>query len=117
MNFFNFWALRDPQTFEKMFEFLESQGWIPKPQFWYPPLRFGSRQRIHKPPFLMVFWVHMPLVLVLLLGGPLFPKAPVPKSRVSAPALYKSGVARGLLQGRPLQRPMGWGVGDELTKT
>ena len=28
-----------------------------------------------------------------------------------------SGVARGLLQGRPLQLPMGWGVGDELTKS
>ena len=27
-----------------------------------------------------------------------------------------SGVARGLLQGRPLRRPMGWGVGEELTK-
>ena len=26
-------------------------------------------------------------------------------------------VARGLLQGRPLQLPMGWGVGKELTKT
>ena len=29
----------------------------------------------------------------------------------------KSGVARGLLQGRPLQLPMGWGVGEELTKS
>ena len=28
-----------------------------------------------------------------------------------------SGVARGLLQGRPLQLPMGWGVGEELTKS
>ena len=28
-----------------------------------------------------------------------------------------SGIARGLLQGRPLQLPMGWGVGDELTKS
>ena len=28
-----------------------------------------------------------------------------------------SGVARGLLQGRPLQFPMGWGVGEELTKS
>ena len=25
-----------------------SQGWIPKPQFWYPPLRFGSQHRIPK---------------------------------------------------------------------
>ena len=33
------------------------------------------------------------------------------------PELPKSGVARGLLQGRPLQLPMGWGVGKELTKT
>ena len=30
---------------------------------------------------------------------------------------YFSGVARGLLQGRPLQLPMGWGVGEELTKS
>ena len=28
-----------------------------------------------------------------------------------------SGVARGLLQGRPLQLPMAWGVGEELTKS
>ena len=26
-----------------------------------------------------------------------------------------AGVARGLLQGRPLQLPMRWGVGEELT--
>ena len=30
---------------------------------------------------------------------------------------FQSGVARGLLQGRPLQLPMGWGVGEELTKS
>ena len=28
-----------------------------------------------------------------------------------------SGVAKGLLQGRPLQLPMGWGVGEKLTKS
>ena len=28
-----------------------------------------------------------------------------------------SGVARGLLQGRTLQLPTGWGVGDVLTKS
>ena len=28
-----------------------------------------------------------------------------------------SGVARGLLQGRLLPLPMGWGVGEELTKS
>ena len=31
--------------------------------------------------------------------------------------VWVSGVARGLLQGRPLQLPMGWGVGEELTKS
>ena len=31
--------------------------------------------------------------------------------------LKLSGVARGLLQGRPLQPPMGWGVGEELAKS
>ena len=30
---------------------------------------------------------------------------------------FLSGVARGLLQGRPLQLPMGWGVGEELNKS
>ena len=29
----------------------------------------------------------------------------------------RSGVARGLLQGRPLQFPIGWGAGVELTKS
>ena len=41
-----------PQTFEKISEFLSerfSQPWIPKPQFRYPPLRFGSQHRIPKP--------------------------------------------------------------------
>ena len=33
------------------------QGWIPKPQFWYPPLRFGSQHRIPKRLFFLVFWV------------------------------------------------------------
>ena len=31
--------------------------------------------------------------------------------------VLESGVARGLLHGRPLQLPMGWGVGKELTKS
>ena len=55
--------LRPPQTFEKNSEFFPerfwkiSQGWIPKPQFWYPPLRFGSQHRIPKRLFFLVFWV------------------------------------------------------------
>ena len=32
-------------------------GWILKPQFWYPPLRFGSQHRIPKHLFFLVFWV------------------------------------------------------------
>ena len=34
-----------------------SKRWIPKPQFWYPPLRFGSQPRIPKHLFFLVFWV------------------------------------------------------------
>ena len=34
-----------------------SQGWIPKPQFWYPPLRFGPQHRIPKHLFSLAFWV------------------------------------------------------------
>ena len=34
-----------------------SQQWIPKPQFWYPPLRFGSQHRIPKHLFFLVFRV------------------------------------------------------------
>ena len=37
--------------------------------------------------------------------------------RYVCPPPFISGVARGLLQGRPLQLLMRWGVGEELTKT
>ena len=30
---------------------------VPKPQFWCPPLRFGSQHRIPKHLFFLVFWV------------------------------------------------------------
>ena len=33
------------------------------------------------------------------------------------PKSLRLAVARGLLQGRPLQLPMGWGVGEESTKS
>ena len=52
-----------PLNFREKFEFFPerfwkiSQGWIPKPQFWYPPLRFGSQHRIPKHLFFLVFWV------------------------------------------------------------
>ena len=36
-----------------------SQRWIPKPQFWYPPLRFGSQLWIPKPLFFLVFWAYI----------------------------------------------------------
>ena len=42
------------------------------------------------------------------------------RALVSKPGVSQSresGVARGLLQGGPLQLPMGWGVGEELTKS
>ena len=68
-----------------------SQGRIPKPQFWYPPLRFGSQHRIPKHLFFLVFWVS-----TADFGFPpgdenfriLFPEVPVVKIRVSAPAPY-----------------------------
>ena len=44
-------------NFREPSEFLSerfSQRWIPKLQFWYPPLRFGSQHRTPKPPFLLV---------------------------------------------------------------
>ena len=50
-----------PPNFEKVSEFFSerfSQRWMPKPQFWYPPLRFGSQHLIPKPLFSMVFWVY-----------------------------------------------------------
>ena len=35
-----------------------SQRWIPKPQFWYPPLRFGSQHRIPEHLFFLGFRVY-----------------------------------------------------------
>ena len=49
------------QTFQKISEFLPerfSRRWIPKPQFWYPPPRFGFQHRIPEPLFFFVFLVH-----------------------------------------------------------
>ena len=56
---------------------------------------------------------HGPLLILLQIGNR-------PKTWRKLPDLrteYKSCVARELLQGRPLQLPMGWGVGEELTKS
>ena len=38
--------------------FLSGGYGIPKPQFWYPPLRFGSQLRMRKHLFFLVFWVY-----------------------------------------------------------
>ena len=48
------------QTLEKVSKFLSdfSQQWMPKPQFWYPPLSFGSQHRIRNPRFLPVFFLY-----------------------------------------------------------
>ena len=46
------WRADHPKL-SRLSEFLSerfSQRWIPKLQFWYPPLRFGSQHRIPKPP-------------------------------------------------------------------
>ena len=44
--FSNLWALRVRRA---------SRRWIPKLQFWHPPLRFGSQFRIPKPLFFLGF--------------------------------------------------------------
>ena len=55
-----------------------TQGWIPKPQFLYPPLRLESQQRMPKPLFFLVFWVYTTVFDFLLLDEfllrPLSPK-------------------------------------------
>ena len=68
-----------------------SQGWIPKPQFWYPPLRFGSQHRVPKHLFFLLFWVSA-ADFCFSAGRRnfgYFPEVPVTKIRVSAPAPYK----------------------------
>ena len=77
-----------PKTFEKVSKFFSerfSQLWISKPQFWYPSLGLGSHHRIRKPLFLLVFWVYV-AVSGSSLRGQTFPKVPVTKIWVSAPA-------------------------------
>ena len=44
-------------------------------------------------------------------------ETPFSKDSRTAKAFSSQVLPRGLLQGRPLQRPMGWGVGEELTKS
>ena len=48
------------ETFRVSFRTIlkNSHRWIPKPQFWYPPLRFGSQQWIPKTPIFFVFWAY-----------------------------------------------------------
>ena len=41
-----------PERFWKI-----SQGWIPKPHFWYPPPRFESQHRMPKHQFFLVSWI------------------------------------------------------------
>ena len=57
-------VLRLPRSFKKIAfaEFLSErfsqQSLLIKPQFWYPPQRFGSQNRIPRPPFVWVFRVY-----------------------------------------------------------
>ena len=84
------------QTFEKFSKSLSeifSQLWIPKPQFWYPPLRFGPQSQVPKPLIFLVFWVYT-VAFGLSAREQIFPKVPVIKIRVSAPALYKNPTVR-----------------------
>ena len=70
-----------------------SQRWIPKPQFWYPPLRFGSQHRIPKHLFFLVFRVST-ADFGFSAGrrkfSGFFPEVPVTKIRVSTPGPYKN---------------------------
>ena len=70
-------VLKRPQTFEKFSEFLSERlppWWIPKPQFWYPPLWFGSQLQIPEPLF---SWFSRYTLLIWFF------------SAVSAPSAYK----------------------------
>ena len=54
-------VLRPAQTFKKISEYLSersSQQWKAKPQFWYPPPRFGSQHLIPKPLFVLIIWAY-----------------------------------------------------------
>ena len=64
--------------FSKFLSERSSQRWIPKPQFWYPPLRLGSQHRIPKPLFLVFFWV-CTAVLGFVAQGQIFLRRPSPK--------------------------------------
>ena len=101
-------ALRRPQTFQKISEFLPkrfSQRWIPKLQFWYPPLRFGFRD---------LFSVVCTADFGSPARGQIFPRASVTKIWVAAPAPYKnpnirnsSGITSG--NGQPFCAAVGSG--------
>ena len=81
-SFYRAGAQTPTSTFEKFSRFLSerfSSLWIPKPQFWCPPLRFGSQHRIPKPMFFLVFWV-LTAVSGFFARGQIFPKALVLQS-------------------------------------
>ena len=87
-----------PERFWKI-----SQGWIPKPQFWYPLLRFGSQHRIPKRQFFLVFWVSTAdfgFSARRRKFSDFFPEVPVTKIRVSAPAPYKNPTVSGTQDGK-----------------
>ena len=65
-----------------------SQPWIPKPQFWYSPLRFGSQHQIPKHLCFLVFWGVYTADFGFSAWGRILPVVPVTEIRVSAPAPY-----------------------------
>ena len=84
-----------PERFWKI-----SQRWIPKPQFWYPPLRLGSQHRIPKHLFFLVFWVST-ADFGFLPGDEKFrivSWGACHEIRVSAPAPYKNPTVTGCLR-------------------
>ena len=74
-----------------------SRWWIPKLQFWYPPLRFGSQHPDAQTPICLGFsWVctaDFGFSAGRQQTFAYFPEVPVAKMRVSAPAPYKNPTA------------------------
>ena len=90
-------ALRPPQTFEKISEFLfdserYSEGGDAQNQFPYPLLRFGSQRRIPKLLFFLVFWV-LPAILGFSAWDTFLLRRPSPENASSEKGSRKTSLA------------------------
>ena len=71
-------------NFQKISEFLpelvsQRSRWIPKPQFWHPPLRLGFQDQIPQPLFFLVFLAYTADFGFYLLGDKFFLRRLSPK--------------------------------------